>query len=166
MVRFIVVQTVLLAFMGAVGLFLWRRQRVLFEEADEGPEEGLARELWRQGSTPATGSFQNPLIPVFGFDLYPMEMRALYDRTRALDVELWKVLSLAPEDAACKCRVAKLQGVTRGVRKDLILRLMAQPDNPDLGSLEEWGERLGDAEAQLRALEEELRTLERGALRR
>ncbi len=135
-------------------LWWWSRRGVgrwELEALRRGLRLPLARQLWRQSLMPQIGTpGGSALLPILGFELYSAPMRAIYDRSRALDAALLRVLLRDPEDRARLEHVERMQRRTRAVRRALMLSLMAQSGA------------IAGPEAELEALEDVLDEVERG----
>ena len=113
----------------------------------------LARELARQSITPRPGTtFRTELAPILAFELFPLDMRDLYDRSRALDVRLLTTLSASPEDAVLQRRVRALQTLTRDVRRRLVLIMIDAPGEGRADRLDPLKERIEIVERCLVAM--------------
>lgn len=140
-----------------VGLALWplrRKRAVLDVRALRGAlGSPLARQLWRQQITPHLEPPRGSgLLPIFSYDLYPDDMRDLYDRSRALDGALLRALVAAPEDLGRRARIEGLQQVTRRVRRRLVMALVDAPGEPTVPELSRLEEALDEVADQIGAL--------------
>ncbi len=113
----------------------------------------LQRELWRQGRTPGITSTGAPsaLMPVLAFELYSASGRLLYDRSRALDTAMFDLVRAPGCDDATLSRVAALQIITRGVRRQLLLDVVTVPIDP-AATEAQLGRRLDAAAATIARL--------------
>jgi hypothetical protein len=106
----------------------------------------LRRELWRQGSTPEYGTDTRgtALTPVLAYELYPVDLRKLYDWSRELDVEFLALLRRTADDVMMIRHAHLMQSVTRGVRRGLIeLAVAGRPGlSAESSALETLGNRL------------------------
>ena len=136
----------------ALGALLWpRRRRPLNAEAlKKALATPLARELWRQESTPPHATSPDTLAPILAFDLYSGPMRRLYDRSRAMDGRMLRALVARPDDVDLQASIRAQQTATREVRRRLMGVLMG---------LEDSGAPLDDLDRALDAVNEALRRL-------
>ena len=144
-----------------LGVMLWPLSRGRRSAPDPGALRGalstrLARELWRQSSTPSFGlnavNQGSPLLPILGYELYPRTMRRVYDLSRKLDAELLKALLAEPEDDTRREHVEVLQGTTRRVRRRLMIIMTEGQGEPVLGDLDDLKRALDGVNRALRSL--------------
>lgn len=135
-------KVLLLLLAAGVGLLLVTLGRARATlSAPVGPDDlatPLHRELWRQGRTPGLASpgAHSALMPVLAFEFYTPSDRLIYDRSRALDTAMFDILRAARADAQTAGRLAALQSITRGVRRQLLVDALSSPSatasDPDL----------------------------------
>jgi len=118
-----------------LGLRLTGQQITVSEETLSTP---LARELWRQSSTPTLGfgAASSPLLPIFGFETYPKAMRRIYDLTRELDAALLRALLSNAHGQTHLQQIQTLQRTTRFIRRHLMVIMTSEGGEPSSEDLE------------------------------